>query len=71
MARGRAGTQMSGLPREHARGPGGGALCGAKRRWGVLTTQRPEDTNCKKCQDLLRAATSPTHVGTTPRGSQQ
>ena len=54
MARGaphfRTGT---GLPVEHARAPEGGALCGSKRKWGVVTAQRPEDTNCKRCRAKL------------------
>lgn len=57
MARGRAGTQMSNLPAEHARSPEGGALCGATRKWGALTVQKPEDTNCKKCLALLDQGT--------------
>lgn len=56
MPRGVAGTQMSGLKREHAKGlDGTGALCGARgRRWGVLTVWKPRETNCKRCLQILR-----------------
>lgn len=48
---------MSNLPVEHAQHKEGGALCGAKRKWGALTTHKPEDTNCKKCRAILVKAT--------------
>jgi len=44
---------MSKLPVEHARADAGGALCGAKRKHGVITSQRPEDTTCKRCRVAL------------------
>jgi hypothetical protein len=51
------GSKGSGLPKIHAPGPDGGALCGAKRRWGVLTTAghgcRPEETSCASCKSKL------------------
>jgi len=49
MARGRAGTQMKGLPRIHVRGPDGKPLCGAKRKWGALIAQTPDAADCKAC----------------------
>lgn len=50
--RGIAGTQEAGLPLEHARKLGGGALCGARRRQGVLLAERP---TCRRCRRLLEA----------------
>jgi hypothetical protein len=43
---------MSGLPLHHFDVPGG-ALCGATRKWGVLTTCKPEDIECVKCRKKL------------------
>ena len=41
---------MSGLPVTHRTGRDGGAVCGATRRWGALTSTRAEDVTCKKCR---------------------
>lgn len=37
------------LPVEHAPGPMGGALCGARRKWGVLLAQSVEGVTCRTC----------------------
>lgn len=52
--RGHRGTQMSGLPVEHARAPEGGPLCGAKpRKWGSLYAQYQDEVTCARCKKKL------------------
>jgi len=46
---------MARLPVEHARGPGGGALCNATRKWGALIAQTPDGVTCKKCRKRIEA----------------
>lgn len=51
---GQRGQWMSGLPKEHARGPNGKPLCGAKpRKWGSLFVQNPKETDCAGCKRKL------------------
>ena len=48
---GQRGQQMSGLPVTHVRAATGGALCGSKRRQGVLLVDSQPD--CRRCRVLL------------------
>lgn len=57
--RGVAGTQASGLPVSHWRGPNGGALCGARRRWGVLIAAYHNEVECRRCRARLEQAECP------------
>lgn len=56
--RGVRGTQESRLPVTHWRADEGGASCGARRKWGALTTRNPRDVDCTKakCRDAATAA---------------
>lgn len=57
--RGIRGTQMSGLPLHHWRDPQTGkVLCGARRKWGVLTADKLEHVECKRCKKKLEDPTA-------------
>lgn len=48
------GQQMSGLPKLHAAGSDGKALCKPKpRKWGHVMAQRPDEADCKLCRRRL------------------
>jgi hypothetical protein len=59
MPRGQRGTQMAGLPVEHAKGDTpAGTLCGRGRKWGALIASSLELVDCKRCLKKLAEATT-------------
>jgi hypothetical protein len=51
--RGVKGTQQTNLPKLHIRGKDNKALCGAKRKFGILFASLDYESDCGKCKKKL------------------